>query len=166
MDYNPSKGAAFAVRSAYLDLLDLISESASVPSDMKIEALHSEAEEFVVAMIASVVLADGKIKQEEAEFLCELLNIKEVPISAVRYVNEYACRWPIISKAIPRFLALAVRHDRHIVRDMLCMIQTIGNNASVCDSQFNASEKKIVRICLKELERGIDKLIADASATA
>ena len=166
MEYTPSTGAAFAVRDAYLDLLDLIFQSATGQSDTNVEALRAEAQEFVMAMIASVVLADGKIKQEEAEFLCKLLNIKQTPVTAVRYVNEYACKWSVISKAIPKFLALAVKHDQKIARDMLGMIQIIGNNASVCDMQVKAPEKRFVRHCVETLEQGMNMLIADSSATA
>ena len=134
MEHKSSTGAAFAVRDAYLDLLELISVSASAQNHTDIKTLQLEAERFVVAMIASVILADGEINQEEAEFLCDLLNIRDVSISPVRYVNEYACRWPVISKPLPEFFALAVKHDRSAAHDMLRMIQIIGNNASVCDS--------------------------------
>ena len=61
LKYDLSKDAAFAVREAYLDLLDAISKSASDQNESDVQALKSEAKEFIVAMVASVILVDGHI---------------------------------------------------------------------------------------------------------
>jgi len=155
MKYDPSEGAAFAVRSAYLDLLDAISRSASGQNEDDVQTLHSEAEKFIVAMLASVILEDGHIRQEEAEFLCELLNIHDVPGGAIRYVNEYACRWPSLSTSTPKFLSVAINHDHEAAGEMLRMIQIIGNNASVSDAQFAICEHAVVRDCIARLEAAL-----------
>jgi hypothetical protein len=152
MNPDPGTDAAFAVRSAYLDLLDAITESASHTPGADTAALHAEAEAFIVAMLASITLADGHIRQHEAEFLCDLLNIRDMPGGPVRYVNEYACRWPVLSTATPRFLTLAIEHDPENAREILRMLQLIGNNASVADAHHAPGEQALIKATLTRLE--------------
>ncbi len=157
MKYDLSEGALFAVQSAYVDLLDAISRSASSQSDLDVGTLQLDAEKFIVAMVASLTLVDGHVTQEEADFLCKLLNISDRPGGAIRYVNEYACRWPMIRKSVPQFFSFAVKHDPEAAREMLLMIQIIGNNLSITDAHFATSERQFVRDCIAQLEAQFDR---------
>lgn len=152
MQQKLSEGAVFAVRSAYLDLLDAISKSASNQSEIDTQTLHVEAERFIVAMLASITLVDGHIDPQEAAFLCDILNLNDIPGGAVRYVNEYACKWSTIGSTPPRFFSLAVKHDRDAAHEMLRMIQIIGNNSAVSDAHISSSEHRIVQDCIAQLE--------------
>lgn len=156
MKYNISEGSVWAVRAAYAELLDLITQSASGEQcAVDIKALHEEAEQFVCAMVAAVTLADGRITEDEARFIHRLLNIGEAPGAILRYANEQASVWSITYKSIPRFFSMAASHDREIAQAMLQSIQAIGNNSAIPDMDFATEEAEVVRDCISRLETSL-----------
>lgn len=149
-------GAIFAIEHSYLDLLDTISQANYGSDSETVESYHREAEQFIVALIASVVLADGNITIEEVSFLEKMLHLKEKPGGAVRYVNEYAAKWCSYQESPPRFLMHAIKADLNSARTMMSSIQTIGNNVAISDGNFAKTESKVVRNYLKILETQIE----------
>lgn len=138
-----TQGAVFAIESSYLDLLDTISKVNYGPESADTETHQREAEQFIVALIASVVLADGNITLEEISFLEKMLHLKEKHGGAIRYVNEYAAKWSYYKQSPPRFFIEAIKNNPDCARTMMSSIQAIGNNVAISDGSFTTTESQL-----------------------
>jgi len=144
------------VQRAYEELLDFVTVASTGTTEMNLAELQREVETTLLALMAAVVLSDGELGDGEAAFLVSLLNVRDLPGGAVRYLNEYASRWPALSTTVPRFYSMCVSSSpgkpadegRHIRQ----IIQFIGNNASITDGKFAARENEIVRNYIGFLE--------------
>jgi hypothetical protein len=151
---------AKAAQGAFEELLDLAALAAQGNESDGGEAFRGEAQSTVLMLIAAVVLADGQYDPGEQEFIRLLVDWSDKPGGEVRYLNDYASRWETASREVPRFYRAAVRRDAGESMDiawrMRCMIQLIGNYASISDGKFVPSEQEMVSRYVAFLEEFAD----------
>jgi len=156
---NATYPIAFAVQSAFLDLLELVESLGEEKAER--EALRENAEKTILRFIAAIVLADGQYRDGEKALLALLVDWKAKPGGESRYLNEYAAKWAETSTQIPNFFTAAVRHDffnkTEIALAMLRNIQLIGANVCACDARCGALERGMVRRYVLLLENHIDR---------
>ena len=145
-----------AVQDSVLNLLDLLEQSMRTEGRSDLEALNSEIQQIVLKFIAAIVLSDAKYTAGEQAFVRALIDCRDKPGGEISYLNEYAESWKMCAQQIPEFFRVAVEHDkRHkteFARGMLRELQLIGNNASVSDGVFAATEHQTVQSYLHSLE--------------
>ena len=155
----PLEPSVFATQSAFLDLTELASTAANGLGGENLIEIRNDVEETMLAFIAAIICSDG-FESDEDVFLKLLLDWHGQKENNVRLVNEYATRWALISKRVPRFFEIAVQYDKihheEIARAMLRSIQLIGNNACVSDKKTARCERQIVREYVSLLEASIE----------
>jgi hypothetical protein len=146
----------WAVREAYLNLLELVDTASQDSEAESRKSLREEAEQTVLMFAAAVILADGKYDPREQEFVRLFTNISGGTGKELTHLNEFARKWVEAATRIPAFFHAALKHDMKygtsLAQMMMGELQFIGNNVSISDKRFRAAEVKIVNSYLNLLE--------------
>jgi hypothetical protein len=159
MDAN-TEDTVWAVREAYLNLLELVDSVASTQGGEEREMLRAEAQKTVLMLTASIILADGRYDADEEAFIRHFVNLSDKPGAELSYLNEYATMWRSASMDVPGFFQAAARCDANsntdIANAMLREIQFIGNNVSIAPKKSQAKGQKFVVDYVAFLENFIE----------
>ena len=146
----------WAVREAYLNLLEFVDTASQDSGPESRKRLREEAEQTVLMFAAAVILADGQYDPREQEFVRLFTNITGGTAKELTYLNEYAGKWAGPAARIPDFFQVARKHDvkfgTSLAQSIMGELQFIGNNVSISDKRFRAAEIKVVNSYLHLLE--------------
>jgi len=159
MDAN-TENTVWAVREAYLNLLELVDSVALAQGGEELEILRTEAQKTVLMLTASIILADGRYDADEEAFIRHFVNLSDKPGAELSYLNEYATMWKSASMEVPGFFQAAARCDAYsstdIANSMLREIQLIGNNVSIAPKKPQTKGQKFVADYVAFLENFIE----------
>lgn len=149
---NQISSTVSAIQASVLNVFELLGE---VTVGNELEELKGEMHKTMLAMIAAIILSDGKYDVDEEAFL-KLLVQWEEPQTSAAFLRDYEAIWKSISFKAPKFFQAAVEHDGRcqtaIAQAILREVQLIGNNACVSNGQFASCEHKLINEYLTFLE--------------
>ena len=119
-DSENNDGNVWAVREAFVNLLELVDSAEPVELSVDREELRADAQKTLLMMTAAIIMVDGKYDAREQVFIQNLVNIHDMPGGELRFLNEYNSLWSIQSKNIPSFFHAAIQRSSSIARSMLC----------------------------------------------
>lgn len=130
-------------------------QSAVFPSADVGEA-KTEMHETVVALLASIFAADGKLKQSESDFLNAFLSTRSSLSENVKVLRSYLSKSPDPLTRVPRFVKQVAQFDKDSGSPYAAMLvdqfDKIGGAASLVDGEQQVAEQEALASYLARLD--------------